>query len=223
MSEVTTQTGAKQLSLVQQYIRISLSRREPDTLLTTAWQDFYRYHAVLIRKLVLSRGLRGTDVDDCVQDVWVEVIQRIPQFVHREERPGLHSWLYTLVRSKAVGLRQNERRRGMEDFGETDEPRAREPDPATSCQNKCERDQLERLVAALQSEVSEKNARLLQMRLVENRKVVEVAAELRIKPQQVWYRQHRLLTKLRARWARRNNASRGTWKRRVSRQRRAWP
>ena len=46
------------------------------------------------------------------------------------------------------------------------------------------------------AQLSETNWRLLQMRCLEGRSVPEVASELGLTSEQVWYRQHRLMKKL---------------------------
>ena len=64
-----------------------------------------------------------------------------------------------------------------------------------------ERELLETLLEELRQEITETNWRLLQMRCLEGRDVPDVAAELGLSSEQVWYRQRRLMKKLQARVA----------------------
>jgi DNA-directed RNA polymerase specialized sigma24 family protein len=57
------------------------------------------------------------------------------------------------------------------------------------------------LLEELRQEVTETNWRLLRMRCLEGREVADVAAELGLSSEQVWYRQRRLMKKLQARVA----------------------
>ena len=59
---------------------------------------------------------------------------------------------------------------------------------------------LRTVLTELQGEVSEVNYRVLHMRLLEGRAVQDVATTLGLTREQVWYRQHRTLKKLRIRF-----------------------
>ena len=199
------------LESTQEYLRRLVDHQTPDSLLAAAWDEFYRVYSELVRRFVGSQGLHGADADDCVQEVWSEVVVRLTDFERPPGRPGLRAWLYTIVRSRAVDvLRRNTRESGGEMVrkpGLTDSATLpSEPvDPEWSTSDSYDREWktalVRTLVAELQREVSERNARLLEMRLVEGRGVTAVAAALGLTPEQVWYRQHRLLKKLRARAA----------------------
>src|SRR5690606_17413721 len=89
---------------VQHYLRALLSSQQADTILSEAWTEFYRVYSELIRRYVISRGVRNADVDDCVQEVWCAVATRLAEFEHPGNRPGLRAWLYALVRSKTTDL-----------------------------------------------------------------------------------------------------------------------
>jgi RNA polymerase sigma-70 factor (ECF subfamily) len=197
------------LESTQEYLRRLVNHQTPDSLLAAAWDQFYHVYSELVRRFVGSRGLHGADADDCVQEVWSDVIVRLTEFQRPEGRPGLRAWLYTIVRSRAIDvLRRNARESpGEMTRGPSDSATAAaEPvDPEWSTSSAYEREWKTALVRTLaeelKREVSERNARLLQMRLVEGRDVATVAAALGLTPEQVWYRQHRLLKKLRARAA----------------------
>lgn len=192
------QSHSQLLTEAQQYLRVQSSRQQPDASLTAAWDNFHRILSRFIRGVVHAHGLRGPDAEDCLQEVWFELIRRLPDFRHREDGSGFGSWLYLVVRSKASRIWRRQSVRRVESLHETAEPVAKLADPATTAVAKCERARLLQEVSKLKSEASQVNARLFQMRLIEGRDVAEVAAALSLAPQQVWYRQHRMLTKLRA-------------------------
>jgi RNA polymerase sigma factor (sigma-70 family) len=193
------------LHRTQEFLRARLQGRTPDTVLAAAWDDFYRVYDGLIRRFVLAQGLRGADVDDCVQEVWVEVVSRLEAYEHDPDRPGLRAWLSTIVRNRATDqIRRRARRpaQSLEELREAGrEPGTAEADPAHLFECAWERLLLATLVSELRREVSDTNYRLLCLRLLEGRAVADVAAALGLAPEQAWYRQYRLLKKLQVRLA----------------------
>ena len=102
----------------QEYLQLLLEDRAPNSVLALAWNDFYRVYDDLIRRFVSAQGVATSDVDDCVQEVWSEVVTRLARFDRRPDRPGLRSWLYKLVRSKSADVyrsRQRQPTAGMDE------------------------------------------------------------------------------------------------------------
>lgn len=189
----------------QDYLWALLHARTPDTLLENSWDEFYRIYSDLVQRFVRAQGLHGADADDCLQTVWMEVARRLVDFEHPKERPGLRAWLYAIVRSKAKDFFRGRSRRRTESLDEHKaagaEPIAPDADPAGQFDREWEQALMQTLLADLRREVPEENFRLLEMRLLEGRDVAEVATALGITSEQVWYRQHRMMKKLRARMA----------------------
>ena len=96
----------------QEFLRAVMTEQVPDALLTAAWSEFYRVYDVLVRRFAAARGVRGTDVEDCVQDVWSEVAKRFVGFQFTTEA-GLRSWLFALVRSRATDMFRRRSRRPL--------------------------------------------------------------------------------------------------------------
>jgi len=202
---IVQQTDLFLLGRVQDYLGVLLQQKRPDSLLARCWDEFYGNYDALLRRFILARGLRGPDVDDCLQSVWLDVAHRLVDFEHPRDRPGLRAWLYTIVRSRANDLLRSRLRARTGSLDEAlttgREPAVVDTTTAAEEERQWERALLETLLEDLRREVSARNIRLLEMRLLEGREPAEVAAVLRITPQQVSYRQHRLLRKLRARRA----------------------
>ena len=200
-----TKTNVVLLGWTQEYLRTRLAEESRDSVLAAAWDEFYRVYDSLMRRFAAARGLVGADVDDCVQAVWIQVASSLGEFEHPESHSGLRSWLYTLVRSKAGDLLRRKSRRPAESLDLAREsgyePADTLSDPRRLAEAEWERALLETLLEELREEVSETNWRLLKMRCLEGREVPEVAAELGLSSEQVWYRQRRLLKKLQARVA----------------------
>jgi RNA polymerase sigma factor (sigma-70 family) len=158
-----------------------------------------------MRRFAHARGLRGADVDDCLQTVWMEVAAGLTRFERSAERSGLRAWLYTLVRSKACDLLSRRAKRSADSLDAARlagrEPLAADGSPVDVLESEWERALLETVLNDLRDEISETNWRLLRMRFVEGCAPAEVASALGLSPEEVRYRQSRLLKKLRGRVA----------------------
>lgn len=200
-----TKTNVVLLGWTQEYLRTLLAEESPDSVLAAAWDEFYRVYDSLMRRFAMARGLSGADLDDCVQAVWMQIASQLNEFKHPESHAGLRSWLYTLVRSRAGDLLRRKSRRPAESLERAREAGYEPADPAAEpgrqLETSWEHALLETLLDDLREEVSEINWRLLKLRCVEGREVADVARELGLSSEQVWYRQRRLLKKLRARMA----------------------
>ena len=205
MSDGGTRTNVVLLGWVQEYLRSQLEQAKPDSLVVAAWDEFYRVYDGLVWRFAHSRGLRGSDLDDCAQKVWLEVASGLSKFERPDARSGLRSWLYTVVRGKAgdfFRVRMRRRADSLESAREAGwEPSSRDSRPADSVEQQWEQSLLATILEELRAEISELNWRLLRLRCVEGRDVAETAAELGLSFEQVWYRQHRLTKKLKARVA----------------------
>jgi RNA polymerase sigma factor (sigma-70 family) len=205
VSEEGAKTNMVLLGWAQEYLRLQLEMVKPESLVVAAWDEFYRIYDTLLRRIAHSRGLRGSDVDDCAQNVWLEVVRRLPEFERPEGQSGLRSWLYSVVRSKTNDFLRHRLRHPAESLDIArkagHEPAGPECDPAEAAVHQWEQSLLEILIEDLSSEIPETNARLLRMRCLEGRDTAEVAAELGLSSEQVWYRLHRLIKKLQVRVA----------------------
>jgi RNA polymerase sigma factor (sigma-70 family) len=203
VSHIGNQTNVVLLGWTQEYLRALLAKEAADSVITLAWDEFYRIYDALLRRFAAAQGLRGSDIDDCLQEVWMEIASRLVNFERPELRSGLRAWLYTLVRSKSCDLLKRKRRLSTENLDTARaggiEPIANSADPADSIDRQWKRALLQTVMQEVREEVSNTNWRLLQMRFVEGADIAEIAEELGISPEQVRYRQRRLVKKLRLR------------------------
>ena len=204
-NQLCASTNLFVLECTQEYLQSLVARQVPNSLLEHAWQEFYGIYSDLIRRFVIARGLPESDVDDCVQEVWSAVATKLVDFQHPQNRPGLRAWLYALVRSKAIDVWRRKARHPSESPGQAIEleqvPGSSEQDAVDSYERDWQAVTLAAMLSELERQLPEVNYRLLQMRVIEGRKVAEVAAKLNLTPEVVRYRQHRILRKLRARLA----------------------
>ena len=66
---ISEETSIGLLQNTQQYLKSLLQRQVPDSVLEAAWHEFYRVYSGIIRRYVIAHGVRGGDIEDCVQEV----------------------------------------------------------------------------------------------------------------------------------------------------------
>jgi RNA polymerase sigma factor (sigma-70 family) len=185
----------------QEFLRAAMAEQMPDALLTAAWDEFYRVYDVLVRRFAVARGVRGADVDDCVQDVWSEIAKRLVGFQITSEA-GLRAWLFAVVRSRATDMFRRRKRRPLALLGDSIqegfEPAGREPDPSTQYDDAWQQAVLQTMVLKLEAEVSELNFEIFRLRSLEGVGVSEAAEIVGVTPNQIRYRHHRTMKKLKA-------------------------
>jgi RNA polymerase sigma factor (sigma-70 family) len=196
------QTNTVLLGWTQEYLRSLLVKDAGDSILALAWDEFYRIYDDLLRRFAAARGLKGQDVDDCLQAVWMEIAARLTDFERPEMRPGLRSWLYTLVRSESCDLLKRRARQKVESLDVARHvPAVASPDPLEAMERQWKQALLQTMLQEIRHEVSATNWRLLEMRFMLGSDVAQVAADLGLSSEEVRYRQRRLLNKLRRRAA----------------------
>ncbi|MCA9188172.1 MAG: sigma-70 family RNA polymerase sigma factor [Pirellulaceae bacterium] len=194
-------TTLELLQQTQSYLKQRLANKAPDAVLTNAWETFYEVYSGVVRRFAVAQGLRGSDVDDCLQEVWVEVAERLVDFEYCDARPGLRAWLYAIVRSKAADLLRRRLRRQTQSLdpivGSAAEPIGDLPGPHVRLERSWHRSLVQTLLSKLKQQVSDVNYQVISLRFIHGLGIETIARRLDIAPEQVRYRQHRMLRKLR--------------------------
>src|SRR5262245_32165451 len=100
VSDVDISPG--QLEDVQAYLE---SRRLGMILhpgLIDAWEHFYLFHAPLIRSFVAARRLSEADQNDCIQEVWKQVVVKLREFRYDPRLGQFRTWLLVVARCKTA-------------------------------------------------------------------------------------------------------------------------
>jgi RNA polymerase sigma factor (sigma-70 family) len=184
------------LGKTQDYLRAVLAAQNPNSILTAAWDEFYRVYNELIRRYVRARSIPEAEVEDCVQEVWLAVAKYLVYFKRPSNRPGLRAWLFTLVRTKATDVL---RRRGR--VPQHLEPALVESQAEDKPMDVWMRLLLQTMLDEVRKDESDQDCQILQMRLFDNRSVSETAEALNLTSSMVNYRYYRMLHKLRLRTA----------------------
>jgi RNA polymerase sigma factor (sigma-70 family) len=157
--------------------------------LEAAWKVFYDLYTRKIRAYAFTCGAPNEEIADCVQEVWRELLVRLPTFQLDPSRGQFDTWLYQVVQGKTADLRRSRRHRIFQENTDTLQTVTDErPGPCRALE---EEEMVTLAWDQLRKRVSECTFQVLQMRLVEQRSVAEVAEELGLHREQVWYRCHR--------------------------------
>jgi RNA polymerase sigma-70 factor (ECF subfamily) len=187
------------LKKTQAYLKCQSQGRAAEGQLLEAWEQFYRTYDPLIRHFAVASRVPKASLNDCVQQVWTELVRKLGDFRHDPQRCRFRTWLYTLVHRRAIDLLRHRTSHSLQHL--PPEVAAalcgRDEDPATAYQRQQEQAVVQQVLAELGKQVSARDARLLQLRWIESRTVAETATALGLTPPQVWLREHRLRRKFR--------------------------
>jgi RNA polymerase sigma-70 factor (ECF subfamily) len=162
----------------------------------TAWRRFIDLYTPLLYFWACRMGLRGQDAVDLVQDVFVTLVQKLPQFRY-DRGKGFRAWLRTVVENrwrdilrKRAAIPANAGDAGLAD--------AAAPDEAAAFWNAEYRQQLfARAVHLMRTDFEEKTWKACWALVVEGKAGADVAQELGMTLDAVYASKSRVLRRLR--------------------------
>jgi RNA polymerase sigma-70 factor (ECF subfamily) len=159
-----------------------------------AWTRFVRLYTPLLYYWLRRAGLQTDEAGDVVQDVMLQLVQKLPTFAYDREG-SFRSWLRTVTLNK---LRDRRKRRVPVPV-ETDELDGQAvPDEATLfAEQEYRQHLLARAAELVQSEFSATTWKACWEHAVMGRPAAEVAAELGLTPGAVYAARFRVMERLR--------------------------
>ena len=181
---------------LKDYLQYRSRSVNPPPTLAEAWDQFYAFHTPRIWRFLSRSGLPEADREDCLQDVWREVVVHLADLQYDPSRARLSTWLITVARNRALNML---RRRCLcvarvEDAADLVD---RGPGPVAECEGLSTQAQVRSVLAALSAQVSELNFQVLYQRRFDGRTNAEVAQTLGMTPERVRFRLHRMKQKFR--------------------------
>lgn len=175
------------VSLAQQYLASLQSGSDIDLSLVAAWGDFFDTLDPMVKKYALCCGTPRVHLDECVQEVWVCVMEDLPHFDCDPRTGLLQSWLYHRVRSSAVRLfRQRcENREQTGSSGVFDSWPSVEQEPYQICEEASCQSSFEEALDRLADGVTPTNYRVFVLRKLYEQSTASVAQELGLTESQV--------------------------------------
>lgn len=125
-------------------------------------------HASFVWRVLQLLGVPRDEVDDAVQEVFLIVLRKLPEY---EERGGAKAWLFTIARQVASHARRSTRRRLRRERSEDVSPIASD-DPHAAL----ERSEAARFVQAFLSKLDANQATVFHLAEIEGMSAPEMAS-----------------------------------------------
>jgi RNA polymerase sigma factor (sigma-70 family) len=169
----------------------------PTGELEAHWKFFYQTHSTFVRWLVAATGVKGADLEDCVQEVWIDVVRRIVAGQYDPRRGRFGCWLYSVARNRSIDyVRARDRNRAVK-CSNMDFLPSHEPDPAWSFEREQRRIALHQALDELSRRTSLTTFQVLYLSGIEGKDSFEVAGELGLTQEQVRRRRRSAIKRLR--------------------------
>jgi RNA polymerase sigma factor (sigma-70 family) len=160
------------------------------------WQEFAAAYGPLIAWAAGRTGLSGPEVEDCVQEVLLELFEGRRDFVYDRSRGRFRDYLYTVTVRKALKVMR--RRRRQEVQVET-MPEPADEDPGDAAWEEQWRQHVFRqALARVRGQVEPKTFQAFEMYELQGLPVREVAAFLEVSESAVYVYKKRVVDRLKA-------------------------
>jgi RNA polymerase sigma-70 factor (ECF subfamily) len=159
-----------------------------------AWDQFFRFCTPLISHALTAYHLTEADRDDCIQEVWKEVVVKLHDFQFDTKRARFRTWLSALARNKAVDVVRRRVRHplvSLDGQGGTDLCDLN-IDPASQFERIQTQVQVRSVLAKLSQRVSARTYQVLYLHWIEGQTMTDIAVNLNLTPEQVRFRHHRV-------------------------------
>jgi RNA polymerase sigma-70 factor (ECF subfamily) len=183
--------------------RQSLLARLRDFQDQTSWRDFFDCYWRLIYKVARSSGLADAEAQDVVQNTFIYLSRRMPNFRYDPARGAFKSWLRVVARSRISVFRRQQKAEDKfrnETQHEDDEAACEIdeiPDPAGDAldevwQREWEENLVERALARVRAKVTMQQLLVFRLSTLNNLPLNQVAKKLRLTLPQVYLVRHRV-------------------------------
>lgn len=147
---------------------------------STDFREVYDRHFAFVWRSVANRGVPAAALDDVVQEVFIVVHRKLPEF---EGRSSLRTWLAGIVRRVVADYI---RKRGNQPAG--DESLEREPAAHANSAELVERNAALELLDGLLAKMTDEQREVFVLHEIEHMSGIEIAALLGANENTVWSR-----------------------------------
>lgn len=185
--------------------RQSLLARLQDWQDQTGWREFFDTYWRLIYNVARKTGLSDAEAQDVVQNTFVYLVRRMPNFHYDRRRGSFKSWLRTVTRSRIHVYRRTEKagdrflREPAPKDGDSGDLDAVEdfPDPALSAldavwQREWEENLMGTAFRRLRTRVNSKQLLIYRLAMSGELPLSQVARKLGVSMAQVYLARHRV-------------------------------
>ena len=158
------------------------------------WERFVRLFTPLLRRWAVRLGVSDSSVEDLLQDLFVLLIRKLPEFHHDPSR-SFRAWLWTVFRHTVLAWQKRQPRPGP--ALDQVEERASPDSIAEATEAEYRRYLLSRIMHIVQTDFPATTWQIFQQVAIEGRPGVEVAREFGITVNAVYLSRSRVLARLR--------------------------
>lgn len=177
-----------------------LERLQQPVASSADWKRLHDIYLPLVRSWLARTPGLADESDDVSQEVLVIVFRELPDF-RRQREGSFRAWLRTVTANRVRTWWRNRRRQPVVGFDPTDEFLSQLEDPNSQLSQRWdqEHDQhiFAKLLAIVQPDFDSRTWKAFRLFALENRKALEVAAELGITENAVLLGKSRILKRLR--------------------------
>lgn len=158
------------------------------------WERFVRLFTPLLRRWAARFGVRDSSVEDLLQELFVLLIRKLPEFRHDPNR-SFRAWLWTVFRHSFLAWQKRQHVRGpdLELFSDPSSPDA----IIEATETEYRKYLLNRIMQIVQTDFPPTTWHIFQEVVIEGRPGVEVARELDVTVNAVYLARSRVLARLR--------------------------
>jgi RNA polymerase sigma factor (sigma-70 family) len=178
--------------------RSSLLSRIKDLADGPSWEEFDRIYRRLLVRYALARGLNRDEAEEIAQQCMAALATGIQNFTRQVSFRG---WLRGMVDRKVA---DHLRKRAHEVPARTrdlEREQTTEENPALVWERQWNRTHLLYWLNQIRTEAAPMTFAAFEMYVIQERPVAEIAERLGMTPNQIYVAKHRVLAKLRERWA----------------------
>ncbi len=178
--------------------RSSLLSRIKDQADGPSWEEFDRVYRPLLLRYAQTRGLSPEEAEDIAQQCMAAVAEGIQKF---QRKVSFRGWLRGMVDHKVADLLRKSGREVGARTGDFEREQGTEESPALLWERQWNRTHVRYWLSQIRGEVSALTHQAFELYVVQELPVVEIGARLGMTPNQVYVAKHRVLARLKERWA----------------------
>ena len=178
--------------------RSSLLRRVRDFRDGSSWEEFDRLYRPMLRRYALTRGLPFEDADEVAQECMTAVVSAIGGF---QRQISFRGWLRAMVNNQInLRLRKRHGERNATS-GELADAATAEPNPVLVWERHWNQAHLMYCLELIRDEVAPLTFEAFDRYVIREEPVESICAQLKLTPNQVYVAKHRVLSRIKERWA----------------------
>jgi RNA polymerase sigma factor (sigma-70 family) len=163
-----------------------------------SWQEFDRLYRPMLLRYAFDRGLNREDSDEIAQQCMAAIAAGIRDF-HR--RVGFRAWLRGMVDHKVSDQLRKRKREHPARTVDFEREQQREDNPALLWERQWNRTHLLYCLSQIRNEVAPVTYDAFELYVIRELPVAEIAQRLGMTPNQVYVAKHRVMERLKKRWA----------------------